>query len=149
MRLLKREKDALAALLVEGAESPEDLVESFVKKLDELRGTRTHSYACMIVAGIPLAIGPFATDSQAERAAKKLGAEKLWVVGGWTPEGWANHLAELDKAPEPLKLNAKEKAAREKGFWSKVSRVRDGEVTAITGKVEIKPLVTPGRGYWG
>jgi len=148
-RLRKNEREALAEILMAGAETPEELAQLVADKMDELRSERTHSYACMIVAGIPVAVGPFATDNQARKAAEKAAlADKAWVVSGWTPEGFAAHLAELDKVPERAELNAKEQRDRERGFWAKVSRIKNGETVAITGKVEIKPLRLP-RGAWG
>jgi hypothetical protein len=148
-RLRKNEREVLAELLEQGADTPETLAQLVADKLDELRGERTGHYACMIVAGIPVAVGPFATDNQAQKAAEKAAlADKTWIVDGWTPEGWANHLTELDKAPERSALNKKEEAARAKAFWGRVSRIKDGEATAITGNVTVKPLKLP-KGCWG
>lgn len=142
MRLRKNEKDALIDLAESGDfESSADFVEAMAKELDRLRGERTHIYACAIVAGIPIAMGPLATRNQAEKALLKLGYEKGWVVPGWTAEGWDSHLAQMDKPHERKPLTAKQEAAASKGFWSKVSEIREGERTAITGKVEIKRLV--------
>jgi hypothetical protein len=152
MRLLKKEKEALASLLIEGAASPEDLVDLFVKKLDELRGERTHVFACAVVAGMPITIGPVSTRNQAEKIVAKIAADRAWVVPGWTAEGWERHIAEVDTPPEPQTLNAKEEAARSKGFWAKVSQIREHEATAIVGKgrqdIEIKAVALP-KGYWG
>jgi hypothetical protein len=152
-RLRKNEREALAEILMSGAETPEELAQLVADKLDELRGERTFSYACMIVAGIPMAVGPFATANQAQKAADKAAlADKVWIVSGWTPDGFAAHLAELDKAPEPHKPNAKEQRARDRQFWSKVRAIEDGEATAIVGKsrrdIEIRAFPIP-KGAWG
>lgn len=143
-RLRKNEREALADVLMQGADNPEELAQLVADKLDELRGERTHSFACMIVAGIPIAVGPFATSNQAQKAADKAAlADKRWIVSGWTADGFASHLAELDKVPEPSKLNAKEAAAREKGFWARVSQIKEHNVTAIAGNVEIRAVRLP------
>lgn len=94
MQLRKAEKEELCALLEQGAETPEALVNDFVKTLDAQRSQRSHYFACMLVAGFPLAIGPFSTSGQAAKAAQKMPAEKAWVVPGWTSEGWHVHLGE-------------------------------------------------------
>jgi hypothetical protein len=152
LRLLKREKEALSELLIAGAETPEVLVDLFVKKLDELRAERTHVFACAVVAGIPITIGPVSTRNQAEKLIGKVGASRAWVVPGWTAEGWERHIAEVDTPPDPHTLNAKEEAARAKGFWAKVQQIREHETTALVAKnkhdIEIK-AVSPGPGYWG
>ena len=146
-RLRKNEREALAAILEEGADTPETLAQIVADKLDELRGARRHHYACLIVAGIPVAVGPYSTRNQAQKVVTKLHADKAWVVGGWTPEGFTAHLDNLDAEVEAFKLNAKEAASREKQFWGRVSRIRENEATAITGKVEIRTLVK--KGAWG
>ena len=144
MKLLKAEGMALAALLEQGAETPLQLAESFAAELDRLRGERTFYYACYVSAGIPGAVGPFSTKGQAERAITKAGiAEKVWIVGGHTEEGFAFLLANVDKEPEPYKLNAKEQAKRDSAFWGKVARIKDHEQTAITGNVEIRAVRLP------
>lgn len=144
MRLLKREKDALAELLMQGAESPEILAEELVKRLDEMRGERTHVFACAIVAGVPISIGPLSTRNQAEKAIAKIGADKAWVVPGWTAEGWEGHISELDKEPEPAKVNSAEQKKLDSRFWAKVSEIREKESTALVGQrrqdIEIKVL---------
>ena len=146
-RLRKNEREALAALLEEGADTPETLAQIVADRLDELRGARSHHFACMIVAGIPVAVGPYSTRGQAAKVVTKLHADRAWVVGGWTPEGFIAHLDNLDVEVEAFKVNAKEQAARDKNFWGKVSRIRENEATAITGKVEIRTLVK--KGDWG
>lgn len=133
MRLLKSQKDALSALMMQGAESPEVLVEDFVKRLDEMRGERTHVFACAIVAGVPISIGPLSTRNQAEKAIAKIAVDRAWVVPGWTAEGWEAHITELDVVPEPAKLTAAEQKKREGKFWAKVSEIREKETTAIVG----------------
>ena len=133
MKTLKAELATLSALLEGGADTPEELAEAFVKELDRLRGERAFYYACYVSAGIPGAVGPFSTKGQAERAITKAGiAEKVWIVGGHTEEGFAFHLANVDKKPEPRKLSAKEQAAQDKGFWQKKRRIDDKEIPAIT-----------------
>lgn len=148
MKPRKAELAALSALLEAGAESPADMAEVFIKEWERLLGERSHVYACMIVGGFPISVGPFATKNQAQRAIEKLGADKAWIVTGWTPEGWERHLEEVDAKPEPQKLSADEQRKRDKAFWSKVHAIREGDVTAVTGKVEVKALKIP-RGAWG
>ena len=151
MKLRKAERDALANLLEQGAESSEALVDDFVKLLDELRGARSHFYACAIVAGIPLSIGPYTTKAQAKKAIEKFGAEKVWIVPGWTEEGWVAHLKEVDAKPEPAKLNTAEQRKRDSLFWQKARPLMDGEAEGLVLKprddVWVKPLKTP-KGVW-
>ena len=146
MRLRKAERDALASLLEQGADTPSDLVDDFVKLLDELRGARPHHYACAIVAGIP-----YATKAQAEKAIAKFPAEKKWIVPGWTEEGWVAHLAEVDAKPEAAKPNAAEQRKRDAMFWQKARPLMDGEADGLVLKprddVWVKPFKTP-RGVW-
>jgi hypothetical protein len=149
MRLRKAEKEALANLLEQGAETPEALVEDFVKLLDELRGARSHHYACAIVAGIPLSIGPFTTNAQAVKAIGKLGAEKVWIVPGWTEEGWTAHLAEVDAKPQKHELNAEERRKRESLFWSKARPIMDGEADGIVVKDRGPAVSLLKKGHWG
>lgn len=148
MKLKKAEKEALASLLETGAETPEALVEDFVKLLDQLRGARSHFYACAIVAGIPLTIGPYSTRGQAEKAIAKFDAQKKWIVPGWTEEGWVAHLAEVDAKPEPQELNATERRKREAAFWSKARPLMDGEANGIVVK-DRGPQITLLKGAWG
>jgi hypothetical protein len=152
MRPRKKELEALSALLEGGAETPEQLAELFIKEWERLLAERSHVYACMIVGGFPLSVGPFSTKNQAQKAIEKLGADKAWIVTGWTPEGWERHLSEVDAKPEPHKPNAAEEKKREKAFWSTVRRIEDGDQTAIVcknrGEVEIKAVKLP-RGTWG
>lgn len=148
MKLRKAERESIATLLEQGAESAEELAQLVADALDDMRGGRSHSFACMIVAGVPVAVGPYSTKGQAEKAVTKLHADKAWVVGGWTAEGFVQHLGDVDKEVEKFSINAKEEAARQKAFWGKVSRIRDGDATAITGNVEIRPLKLP-KGTWG
>lgn len=162
MRLKKAEKEALASLLEAGAETPEALVEDFVKLLDQLRGERSHHYACAIVAGIPMTIGPYSTRGQADKAIRKLGGDcvttlsddgtevvrkKIWIVPGWTEEGWLAHLAEVDKEPVP----AKQGEMKNGTFWGRVSQIKDNELTAIVGHnkqdIEIKAFPLS-KGAW-
>lgn len=149
MRLKKAEKEALAALLIDGADSPEDLVDIFVKKLDELRGARSHFYACAIVAGIPLTIGPFTTRAQAEKAIGKFDAQKKWIVPGWTEEGWVAHLAEVDAKPVKAELNATERRKREAGFWAKARPLMDGEANGLVVKDRGPAISLVKKGHWG
>lgn len=154
MRLKKAEKEALAGLLEAGAETPEQLAEDFVKLLDQLRGERSHRYAVLQVAGIPVVVGPFATEKQARSAVEKAAiADKvIWVHDGWTEEGLKAHMEKVDAPPKPHEPNAAERRKLEKGFWAHVSRIRDGEATAIVGHnkqdIEIKPFPIQ-RGAWG
>jgi hypothetical protein len=151
VRLRKAERDALASLLEAGAETPGDLVDDFVRLLDELRGARSHFYACAIVAGIPLSIGPYATKAQAKKAIEKMHLDKAWIVPGWTEEGWVAHLKEVDAKPEPAKLNAAEQRKRDSLFWQKARPLMDGEAEGLALKprddVWVKPFKTP-KGVW-
>lgn len=132
MNLLKREKQALASLLEEGADTPEHLVELVVKKLDELRAERVFHFAVWRTAGFYGIIGPFSTYGQAEKALVSARvAEKAWVVPGRSPEGWARHLAEVDTPPEPPKPNAKQEREQAKQFWAKAHAIREGEHPGI------------------
>lgn len=175
MSLLKHERERLAALLEEGGEErhskkcvayehpapcenlrgclsgAEVLTELVAKELDRLRGERTHVFGCAIVAGVPLAVGPYSTRNQVEKAMTQLGADRVWVVPGWTADGWERHIAELDTPPEKRRTTSKEEQKKATGFWAKVSQIRDHEVTAIVAKnksdVEIKPFKIP-KGVW-
>lgn len=148
MRLLKKEREALASLLEQGAETPADLVDDFVKLLDQLRGERSHHYACAIVAGIPMTIGPYTTKAQATKAIEKFGADRVWVVPGWTEEGWVRHLSEVDAKPEPAKLSADEQRKRESMFWQKARPLMDGQADGLVVK-DRGPQVRLLKGAWG
>jgi hypothetical protein len=148
VRLRKSEKEALANLLEQGAASAEELAEDFVKLLDELRGARSHFYACAIVAGFPLTIGPYTTKAQAEKAIAKFPAEKKWAVSGWTEEGWVAHLAEVDAKPAKHELSSAEHRKRDSAFWGKARPIMDGEANGLVVKdrgVQITLL----KGAWG
>jgi hypothetical protein len=148
MRLRKAEREALASLLEQGADTPGDLVDAFVSLLDDLRGKRSHHYACAIVAGFPLSIGPFSTKAQAEKAIAKFPAEKKWIVPGWTEEGWVAHLAEVDAKPEPAKPNAAEQRKRDSLFWQKARPLMDGDADGLVVK-DRGPAVRLLKGAWG
>lgn len=98
MKPLKREKDALAAMLQNGAESPEALAEQIFNAVDVQRGERNYSYALVKTLIGYTIIGPFSTDNQAEKAAAKHpAAERAWVVPGFTPEGLDRLIRETDE----------------------------------------------------
>lgn len=103
MRLLKNEKKQLAELLEQGAETPEVLVEMFVKKLDQLRGERGHLWYARVLTleNYGAIVGPFTTPKQAEKAANKLTGKTAYVMPGWTAEGLEVHLANVDKPAKP------------------------------------------------
>lgn len=149
MRLRKAEREALASLLEQGADTPGDLVDEFVKLLDELRGARSHHYACAIVAGIPMTIGPYTTKAQATKAIEKFGADKVWVVLGWTEEGWVAHLASVDAKPEPAKLNAAEQRKRDSMFWQKARPLMDGRADGLVVKDRGPQVKLLKKGHWG
>lgn len=148
MRPRKKELEALSALLEGGADTPEQLAEAFIKEWERLLAQRSHIYACMIVGGFPLAHGPYSTKNQAQKAIEKLGADKAWIVTGWTADGWLNHLAEVDREPAPHEVEQLKGGQ----FWGKVQAIREGDATAIVGKnrqdIEIKPFVHK-KGAWG
>ena len=127
MKPLKRETDALAALLVAGAESPEQLANAVIAELDRLRGERQFWYGAYITYGVPGVVGPFSTKGQAERAVKKLATDKAWTVTGHTDEGVAHLMAKVDAPPAPPKLSADQERKQAKAFWRKVHEIREGE----------------------
>lgn len=131
MNLLKQEKAALAALLEEGADTPEHLAELVVKKLDELRAQRTFHYGIYVIAGTAGIIGPYATAKQAEKALALTGADRAWVNSGRTPEGWVRHVASVDEEPAPYKLSADEERKRAKAFWPRAHALMEGEAVGI------------------
>ena len=62
----------LAALLQEGAESPEDLAKLCINELDRIREDRVgHIVVTEWKGPVFLAYGPFATRNQAEKAVEK------------------------------------------------------------------------------
>lgn len=138
MQLRKAEKTAIAEALSTGAESPEQLATDVASLLDSLRAQRMFVYGCFTYAGIPGVVGPYTTRGQAEKALAKVPADKTWVVPGWTGDGWARHIAELDEKPK-----ARPVQDADNSFWSKVSEIRNGERTAISGKVEIRRVRIP------
>ena len=148
MRLRKAERDALANLLEQGAETPGDLVDAFVSLLDELRGKRSHHYAITIIAGVPVTLGPYTTRAQAEKALAKFPTDRTWVVPGWTEEGWVAHLASVDARPEPAKLNAAEQRKRESMFWQKARPLMDGDADGLVVK-DRGPAIKLLKGAWG
>lgn len=102
MRLLKREKDALAALLERGAESPHDLAEDIVAELDRARGERDFHYAVVYTAGPAMVLGPFSTVVQASKAVHKYpAAEKFFLTHGNTAEGLERVIREVDEPAAP------------------------------------------------
>lgn len=144
MKLLKSEGMALAALLEQGAETPLQLAEAFTRELDRLRGERgLLYYACFEYAGIPGVVGPFSTRKQAETAMGEMPCDNAWVIPGRTAEGHAAHLAAMAEPPAPFKLSAQEERKRTSMFWAAVSRVREKEVTAITGNVTVRAVKIP------
>jgi hypothetical protein len=148
MKPRKAERDALASLLEQGAETPGDLVDAFVSLLDGLRGRRSHHYAITIIAGIPATLGPYSTRAQAEKALAKFPTDRTWVVPGWTEEGWVQHLTEVDAKPEPAKLNAAEQRKRDSMFWQKARPLMDGDADGLVVK-DRGPAVKLLKGAWG
>lgn len=152
MKPRKKEIDALATLLVQGADTPEDLVKAFIDRYWELLAERKVVFASAEIVGRPVTIGPFATANQAQRAIEDSRlASKFWVVDGWTEAGWQRHLEELDAVPKKRALSADEQRERDKKFWPKTMQIRNGEHTAIIGRnrqdIEIKPFHMP-KGVW-
>lgn len=105
MNLLKREREALAALLEQGAENPEKLAVLVAAELDKLRGERT-TYVSIVRVGTPpnvvfVGMGPFATKGQAGKAIEKSPYEgtAYATVPTRSPEGYEQLLAELDEKP--------------------------------------------------
>lgn len=102
MKALKRELEAVAAILEAGAEDSMTLAAMAIAEIDQQRGGRSFQYGVLLVAGIGKVIGPFATPLQALRATAKHGAERAWVVGGHTSEGLDLHMVKVDE-PAPTK----------------------------------------------
>lgn len=72
---LKKEVDAISALLVEGDETPEALAKRVIKALDEARSTRV-TYSLVLRFGgngsvFFQSFGPYATPKQAQKAYEK------------------------------------------------------------------------------
>lgn len=127
MNLRKVERERLAALLEEGAETPELLAQLFVDALMELWAERLWHFGVHAIAGQAGIIGPFATQKQVEKALAITGADRAWVSLGRTAEGWARHVASVDAEPEPPKLNAKQEREQAKQFWAKAHAIREGD----------------------
>lgn len=70
---LKAEVTEIAALLQQGADSPEDLAKAVVKRVYELAEERTaHVVVFELTPGVYQAYGPFPTRSRAEAAVGKI-----------------------------------------------------------------------------
>ena len=75
MRPLKKEIDAVAALLKQGADTPEQLAADVITTLDRARAERT-TYSLVLRFGSPgnvffQSFGPYSTINQAEKAFEK------------------------------------------------------------------------------
>ena len=108
MQLLKKEREALAALLEQGAETPDELAKIVAGKLDEMRASRT-TYTVVLRFGIGIhqhhmCFGPYSTRAQAEKAFDKHLVHtqpSAWAfVPTRTAEGIEEMIAEADKTPE-------------------------------------------------
>lgn len=100
MRLLKKEREALAALLEQGADTPEELAEIVAAELDRLRGERNYHYAVAHTDGPSQVLGPFATVGQANKAVRKYPATKtFFLTHGNTAEGLDRIIREVDEPP--------------------------------------------------
>ena len=108
MQLLKKEREALAELLEQGAETPDELAKIVAAKLDELRAART-TYTVVLRFGIGVhqfhvAYGPYQTRNKAQVAFEKYLRQmepSAWAfVPTRTAEAGAQLLAEVDERPD-------------------------------------------------
>ncbi len=129
MRLLKKEREALASLLIAGADTPEALAELVAAELDRVRGERTtHSITFRTGTSTPLffSFGPYSTQAQALKAWEKHPCRGLatgWAVASTTSaEGVEQLVADIDTPPEPkgdFAEVAKDVKARRNGWGGK------------------------------
>lgn len=108
MQLLKKEREALAALLEQGAETPDELAKIVAGKLDEMRASRT-TYTVLLRFGIGIhqyhvAFGPYSTRTQAQVAFEKHLQHTQPSAWAFVPtrsaEGAEAMIAEVDAKPE-------------------------------------------------
>ena len=106
MKPLKRETDAVAALLKQGAPSPEELANLVMAKVDELRAERTtHTGVMRMGPGFYVAVGPFSTANQAKKALEKHPARSLAtgfaIAATLTEGGLEQRIAQVDAPAAP------------------------------------------------
>lgn len=115
MRPLKKEIEVIAALLVEGDDTPEALAGKVIEAVDAARMERVTYLAVMRFPGpVFIGCGPYATRNQAEKAIKEHPAADMVrgyaVVPTVNAEGHAEMLRKLDTPPAP------------KGDWAEVRK---------------------------
>jgi len=144
---------ALAEILKEDHEfeTVEACAKALIERLDDERASRL-SYFGVLQFGSPgqhisLGFGPYVSQKAAGKALATHPARDLAVASVVVPvqseEGVQQALAKLDLPPEPYTVNTKEAQKRDREFWGKVSKIKDKEVTAISGDVKIKALRLP------
>lgn len=128
----KSEITDIAALLSEGAESPEALAGSVIKRVYELAEERvSHVVVFELTPGVYQAYGPFPTRSRAEAALPKIPMAQVANRGAYaTLHGMRAALASLEAAeadkPEPrgdFKVVREDALARRRG-WNGKSATR-------------------------
>ena len=129
MRLLKKEREALASLLIQGADTPEALAELVAAELDRVRGERT-TFSVTFRTGQTTArfytFGPYSTEAQAIKAWEKHPCRGLATGFAIAPttsaEGVEQVVAKVDAPPEPkgdFAEVAKDARARRNGWKGK------------------------------
>ena len=135
MTPLKKEIEAIASLLKQGADTPEDLAKQVIEAVDEVRAERVTYFLVLRYGSKGNAFfqgyGPFSTVNQAEKAYAKHPAAGMAtgrvVVPTANAQGFEELLARVD-APAESRGNwsevEKDKAAFKNG-WKGKSRERE------------------------
>lgn len=120
MTALKKEVDAVAALLQEGADTPADLAKLVIKRLDEVRAERVTHFLVMKFGSkqscFYTGFGPFSTANQAVKTFEKHPAAGM--ATGYAVVPTVNHLGF-----EEL-LARVDAPAESRGNWPEVEKDR-------------------------
>ena len=103
LRPLKREIDEVAALLMQGADSPEALAGEVIQLVERLRWERqTWTVVFELSPGVYQGYGPYSTRGMAEKSIPKNPMGQIARRGAIVPvHGESVALAGLEKADEP------------------------------------------------
>lgn len=107
MALKPTHRKALVEILTTGEyDTPDDMAKALVEKLDELRAhDTTYVVVRNVLGSLPMAYGPYPTRASAIKAMER-GTAGLadgtpsWVMPLYSPQHWAQRMAEAMEFPE-------------------------------------------------
>lgn len=115
LRPSKTEIEAVAALLEQGAESPQDMAHAVIQLVERLRGEREMFYTVVgLGPGNYVGEGPYATDHMARKGAVK----NIWITEFKRP--WGVVSVNSQEFNLRRQKEAADKPPSTRGDWTKV-----------------------------